>query len=112
MGIQSQYYWVAVYKDNTELRQFEGTSENLFKDIDQNRLKTFKWVSTEDKPTYSINIKPWQRLIAFRRVRITGSGRVRQVIYALGWQCTIKGRNIKTINWIYPDGSIIVDDNI
>ncbi len=113
MGIQSQYYWVAVYEDDSVFRQFEDNKENLFKDIDQSRLKTFKWVSTiEGKPSHSLNIKPWQRLIAFRRVRMSPTGKVKRTLYALGWQSTINGENVKTISWIYPNGSIIIDDDM
>jgi hypothetical protein len=113
MGIQSQdYYWKAEYEDGSVLKQYENGEENQFNDIDQDRLDIFSWISDHDiLPTYSIDLKDWQRLIAFRR-HIIQNNQDEILIYALGWQSTIDGSNYKTINFIFPDGSVVMGEEI
>jgi len=31
---------------------------------------------------------------------------IRQRFYAIGWQKTVRGLNVKAINWIHPDGLV------
>lgn len=47
-----------------------------------------------------------KRWIYFSRVygEINSLKRVR--LYAIGWQDTVNGKNVKCILWVYPDGSI------
>ena len=106
------YIWRAIYNDKSELIQFDSSGkEHLFSDIDQQNLLEFSWIPTvEGLKSYSIKIKPDQRLIAFRRNRISAITGQITTIYALGWQSTINGNNIKSILWIGEDVSVITDD--
>jgi len=54
-----------------------------------------------------------KRLIYFRRVaRKFGIGDVAKeeavcVVYAVGWQATLNGRNVKHILYLHPDGHVV-----
>lgn len=113
MGIQSRYYWKAEYENGSVLKQYDSNGEERnFNEIDQDRLDTFSWISDDNVlPTYTIDLKDWQRLIAFRR-HVLRRGNDRVMVYALGWQATINGRNYKTINYILPDGSVIMGEEL
>lgn len=59
---------------------------------------------------YIIKLKPGQRWVYFKRTfKKTESG-FSMGIYCIGWQETVEGRNVKSLLWIYPDGSIEVGD--
>lgn len=47
-----------------------------------------------------------RRWVIFSQVvgRVNGPGQVR--LYAIGWQATIGGRNVKALVWVYPDGHL------
>ena len=48
-------HWIAIYDDNTSLKQFNPDgSENLFKDIQQDKLKEFALVT----PTKNLSVFP------------------------------------------------------
>ena len=134
------FFWIAEYNDNTALPQFDPDTckENLFKDIDQSRLKAFGWypfpkefaeklrskgVNAVSKPLnfYRIELKEGWRLIAFRRNAIkyglTGMGAIssqknRVLWYALGFQTTVRfgkrERNVKAIMFIDSDGNVVM----
>jgi len=122
------FFWIAKYKDGTELRQFdEDGKEHSFREIDQGRLESFSWVPftreqvlslpircvSRPLPTYTLHLRENQRLIAVRRNYITyGKGfEERRTIYLLGWQETINGKNYKSILYIHEDGSVEVSDS-
>jgi len=109
------YYWRAIYKNGESLEQFdEDGNEILFEEIDQDRLKSFAWIpEDESKPSYKLELKDYQRLIAFRRKFINTRGFKGLLCYALGWQATINGINYKTIMFINPkDGSVIMREEL
>jgi len=113
---QLKYVWKAVYADGTVLKQFdENGRERKFSEIDQSRLKIFSWepVYNGGRPV-SVTLKEGQRLIAFRRVKwrpfLPGSTPV--ILYAIGWQSTVNGRNVKSITWILPDDSVVVSEDV
>jgi len=116
--------WCVVYDDGSSLEQFNPDgSENLFKNIDQDKLAKFI-VSTRQKEVI-VNIGTGEvkvngtkisfgyddlkhRLIYFRRVRqALGSGSESSITEYVGWQSTIQGsngpNNIKRIVGIMED---------
>lgn len=64
----------------------------------------------ESLPVVRIELGLGKRWVIFSRVagRVSGgldtSGVLR--LYCVGWQATIKGVNVKSLIWIYPDGVI------
>jgi hypothetical protein len=100
--------WLAVYKDDTTLSQYnEDGTENRYFDIDRNRLTHFA-ILDEDKAVLVIEFeRPTQQLIFRRRHHINLAGNHAE-IYLVGWHENIHGTNIKVINYIYPDGKIVL----
>ena len=108
--------WRAIYKDGTELRQYNGDgTENLFGDINQAELKLFVifhyitaqyWEVNLIDGSFRINGEQfyWDgfdgadfRLVYFRRNRRQmgsfGATISSSVVQHLGWQTTIDGKN-------------------
>jgi len=121
--------WIAKYNDKTQLSQFnEDGEENLFKDIDQDKLTEFvignpyKRLSV-DLTTGIFNINgvlleinniskrsEEYRLIYFRRVSMslgTDGGSDKTVKSFIGYQITIDGKNNKVM-FSELDGNIIL----
>jgi len=97
------YSWVAVYNNGSSLSEFDGNGRHLFKEIDQDKLDQLSWASSDPtKTTYTVHIAPWQRVILFRRHHFNERTGEDYVLYALGWQATIDGRNYKSILFIDP----------
>ena len=57
-------------------------------------------------PFVSVFLDNTKRWIYFSRVygEINSAKRVR--LYAIGWQDTVNGKNVRCILWVYPDGSV------
>jgi len=106
------YFWVADYGNGEYLPQFEGDKENLFGDIDQKRLKRFWLIPVrEGLQMFCLHLQPWQRLIFVRRNYVRSDG-AKRMVYLLGWQATINGKNYKSIQFIQPDANKVdVSDN-
>ncbi len=51
-------------------------------------------------PIVRVQYDAYKRWVVFHK-KIAGFQ-----FYAIGWQTTVRGLNIKAINWIHPDGSI------
>lgn len=102
--------WTALYNDDSKLEQInENGSENLFGDIDEDRLSKFivraegreVIVNTNTGEIKVDGIKldfgygdTQHRLIYFRRVRQTLGGSTGPTITEyVGWQSTIQGSN-------------------
>ena len=110
--------WIAKYEDGTLFHQFDDDKENLFKDIDQERLKVFtigspyKQISVDltngifDLNGVNLEIDNISnrdekyRLIYFRRVQMslgTDGSSGRSVKSFVGFQITIDGKNHKVM---------------
>lgn len=100
--------WISIYNDKTHLMQFNADgSENKYTDIDRDRLTHFSIVEG-DKPILVVEFeRPTQKLIYRKRTIITLSGSS-AVIYLVGWHENIGGKSIKVVNYIYPDGRILL----
>lgn len=102
--------WVAVYNDETFLAQFNSDgSENRYEDIDRNRLTHFAMLNEDNKPILVVEIeRPTQKLIYRRRTFIDLLGNIKGVVFLVGWHENIGGKSIKAINYIYPNGKIVL----
>lgn len=57
-------------------------------------------------PVVTVALGDGRRWIVFSRVfgKIDGGQQVR--LYCIGWQRTVKGVNVKSLTWVYPNGAI------
>jgi len=133
------YFLIAEYNDDSALPQFDPETyrENLFRDIDKSKLKAFGWYPFSEEfakklrengvkavskplPYFRLVLKDGWRLIAFRRTAVkyglTKQGditnqRIKVLFYALGFQTTVRGRNVKCILWINDNGNVVISEN-
>lgn len=102
--------WIAFYGDDSFLPQFEedGT-ENSYGKIERERLTEFRMLNRQTGAAVLVlSLDPGCRLIYRRRNFMNGiSGDKENLIYLVGWQKTIKGENVQSLNWILQDGTII-----
>jgi len=107
--MQDEYFWIVQYPDGHTISQLQsdGTEIAFSKEYEQSPF-IFVWMPVkEHKPIVSVSIEGEKRLIYFRR-RIgqlhlsTGRHEIIRTIYACGWQQTVEGRNVKSINWVDP----------
>jgi len=126
MGITDTAKWRAVYNDGTFLYEMDpnGGKQNLFSDIDFDRIVAFQLVNEKDIAICQVNLGNGKRLIYARRNLLTtgqlfkdvGGQKVaiptksHQRIIILGWQKTVNGVNTKAIFYLLPDGRIEMDD--
>ncbi len=98
--------WRAVYEDGSGISQIENDgSTNKYQDIDRTKLKFFElW--KENKLLFRLHLEEGRRLIYRRRVTINMNARVKWVVYLIGWQQTIQGRNVQDIAYIFEDGHV------
>ena len=63
-------------------------------------------------PFISVKLGDGKRWIYFSRVigKLNYPDVKRQRLYAIGWQKTIRGENVKCLLWVHPDGSIECSD--
>jgi hypothetical protein len=102
--------WLAVYSDGNVLPQFnQDGSQNAYGDIERSKLSEFHLMDPLTGDVFfSMALEPGQRLIYRRRVSMDGqSGLVNWVVYLVGWQETVGGKNVQSLNWIFPNGQII-----
>jgi len=110
MSEELKYLWVATYKDESEFPQFNTDgSENLFGDIEQDRLDSFCFISTTGHKI-RLDVKDDMRLICFRRHKINFIGKGEQIEYVLGYQKTLDGRNIKAMMIVDELGNVTLVD--
>ena len=120
------YYWLARFEDGEEVTQYTlSGKEVLYREV-SNRLETGKglsfiaWIPTQKgKPTYIQHIdSSWQRPIVLRRhfVKVglaDAQKKTERMLFLLGWQTTIGGRNFKSILFIDAEtGNIEVKSNL
>ncbi len=56
-------------------------------------------------PPLTVLLEKGQRWVYFKRTyKITEGPSI--ALFCLGWQATVEGKNVKSLNWIYPDGYI------
>lgn len=115
--MHSSIYWKAVYKDGTNLPQFEEDGrENKYPDIDRSKLAGFEIRKAEmdkDRLLFKLFLDPGRKLIYRRRVLERykfGKGLQaipkKEVIYLVGWQATIGNRSVQDIAYVFEDGHV------
>ena len=57
-------------------------------------------------PTVVVKLDGTKRWVAFSRIYRQASSSLSVRLYTIGWQDTISGKNVKSLNWIYPDGTV------
>lgn len=109
-----EYFWMAKLKDGKILSQYDENGGHLFKEVlkeqENGNLDSIGWFSAFPfKQPVIQKLQDGQRAILFIRHKksIGKDGTTHERIYAIGWQATIKGKNVKHISFIYPDGRII-----
>jgi len=109
--------WIARYRDGTGLRQFNpDSSENLFKDINQEKLVEFSLI--DEDIIYSVSLEDGifninglklgfdeiskdnnLRLIYFKRVKQNmgsfGAESSIEITYNIGYQTNVRGKKLK-----------------
>ena len=111
-----EFFWIAEYKGGDGLAQFdERGNERYFKDIDFDNLRRFHFVNVNTSKKVSVEINDDSRVIAFRRHKRPLSLRTYDlgaddIMYAIGFQKTVSGKNVKAIMYISSDGEIILKD--
>lgn len=98
--------WVAYYKDNSLLPQFnkDGT-ENKYSSIDRGQLNKFELIINKI-PIVTLYLKPNQQVI-YRRTSIMKGDRNIGVVYKIGY---FEGKKF-TIMYLHEDGRIYLDDD-
>lgn len=99
--------WVARYTDGSELPQYNGDgSENKYADIDRTRLQTFGLFDDRARLVIAVHFdEPGKRLIYRRRIE-QRSGFDPVTVCLVGWQQTVAGHNVQSIQYVFPDGTI------
>jgi len=105
------YYWSAKFADGEEVAQYTAEGEEVLYQEVLNRLEVGKGLSfielvplRKGLPLYRQEIdSTWQRPIVFRRHFVKPSTNEHRLMFALGWQATISGKNVKSIIYIDPD---------
>ncbi|MCP6727657.1 MAG: hypothetical protein KJI69_06625 [Patescibacteria group bacterium] len=98
--------WKAIYSDGKTLNQYnEDKSVNKYTDIDRNILEFFE-IYRENKLILRIHLGNDKRLIYRRRITMGFSGKIKVVVYLVGWQKTVNGENVQSISYIFEDGHI------
>ncbi len=98
--------WIARYNDGEILEQYKPDgNENRYADIDRSKLVSFVLLDDEDNHVFELHLDPGQRLIYRRRVR-QACGEPPFVVYMVGWQMTVAGKNVQSIVYISEDKEI------
>ena len=116
------YYWIARFGDGEEVAQYtEDGQEALYQEV-LDRLASGKGLSfVELRPTikglpiFRQEIdSTWQRPVLFRRhfktMGLLDDRLIKErVMFALGWQATIAGKNYKSITYIdVESGQVLI----
>lgn len=69
----------------------------------------------ESLPVVTVDLSEGRRWILFSRVygvlNKSSGGKNEIRMYCIGWQKKIKGTNVKSLNWVYPGGSVENGEN-
>ena len=106
--MQSQLNWEAIYKDGSL-----HTEENLLTtdEIDRSQLWEFRLLDGDKIIFKAFFDNPKRKLIFRRRVFLDGKGKLKDIVYLVGWHENVKGVSVKSICYIYGDGRVEFDDD-
>jgi len=126
MNLREYYHWIITLRDGRVFEQSADGEQEPFKFDDRNpdfdNVKSIRLVPVEvnshELSEVTVEIPEGAKLIYFRRtIANTGNIFPKFQLTLIGWQMNTspdgKGRNIKYILYIYPDGKIVAtsDDN-
>lgn len=109
------FYWRVHFADGQTICEYdEKANEHLYKEVldkveGGGEVSSIDWYPTyEGLPMFSQELESWQRPVIFRRNKIRMDNSGREIIYAIGWQATVGGKNYKSITYIdLPNDTII-----
>ena len=120
MNLKEYYHWQITLDDGRVIEQSADSEKETFKfdsrNSDLDKIKTFKLipkqVNSHELSEVTVEIPNGAQLIYFRRtIANTGNVFPKFQLTLVGWQMNTspdgKGKNIKYILYIYPDGKII-----
>jgi len=81
------------------------SSNELVKSV-YNNPDIEKVVLTRDGHKFTVKLSPPLRLIFWRDIKVSSP---KEVIYNIGFQRTVRGKNVKTIMKILPNNEIILE---
>ena len=117
MKLQDYFTWQIILKDGTVVDQSKPNEEETFKFNDSNKnfknIKTFSLLPQDrNLNKITIELPEDSRLIYFRRtIANTGNIFPKFQINMIGWQKTVGKVNVKTIMYIFPDGTTEVRED-
>lgn len=102
--------WRAIYKDGTILPQYcKCGFPRGYENIEREKLAAFE-IFDKTKPNtfiFRLFLEEGQKLIYRRRVeKDLMSNQIKRVLYLVGWQQKVNGKNIQSVNYITEDGKI------
>jgi len=107
--------YILYYRSNGKVETVNLGGEKGWLEEHRSRLDQADLIGLEPKktkrlPAIRVHLKPGRRWIYFSRVfqEINSHRRIR--LYCIGWQETVNGKNVKTLNWIYPNGAVEVGE--
>lgn len=108
-----RWAWGVVYKDGTELHQFDGEGRfHQFKEIDQSKVDMFVMHQPEGDRRIDMPIAGDVQIFHFYRHYILDQGgqNPRRVkVYVFGWKDTHSG--VASYNYILPDERILTSNH-
>ena len=103
-------HWEAVYADDSKLKQYDDKGKGRkYTDIDRSKLKKFI-LYKDDEPVIVLNLTGNKKLIYRRRVAKQLGTKKEEVVYLVGWQEKVGGKNVQSISFLFEDGHIEVLD--
>jgi hypothetical protein len=112
--------WRVVYTDGSTLDEHdEAGVPRGFASVELSRVRTVMWLPLRsDRQGYAvrIDVTAGQRPILFRRRRVlvnltTDAQEDGGTIHCIGYQQTVRGVNVSSYLFIYPDGSALLSDD-
>ena len=91
------------FKSGIRLTSKEDLVKTLYNNTDIEKV-----VLQQGDKKFALNLTPGMRLIFFRDIKIGNSPD--ETIHNLGFQKTIRGRNMKAIMKIFPNGNVVLMD--
>ena len=99
------FTWKANYNDETSLSQYTGNTTNKYPDIDRSKLVSFE-ILKYNKPFFMLYLEDDRRLIYRRRCFMNMMTKETHSVLIVGWQKTVGGENVQSINYLFEDGRI------
>jgi len=107
------YKWVAEYDNGKIVQQGEVGFKKVLEKDKEGKVRQFALLANNPllHKNVLINLNKDKRLIYFERTVGSLSGEFDPfLVYLVGYQMTVGGKNIKVINYIYPNGHIETTD--